>query len=346
MRAGRDEHAGRLPQAGHQLLRGDRLRIAHEDDRAGLRRDVGQPRRGRGDPVADDRVVVGDAALGASEQPHPPVGGQGQTGQAVAQGGRGYRGEVAPAPQLLAQGGRGQRPADAQAGQPVGLREPAGDDHPLVAAPGRRGQPAVALGPSVDLVREHPRAVPRRDGAHCVDLVRGQARAGRVVRVAQDHEPGPLRDQGAELVEIGCPARSVAVAREAQGPGADARAAGSGQEVRLQVVRMLHDDFVAGVHEAPAGDEVRLRAAVRDQHVGDRRPRVAGRDELPQRDGAVRLRVAERLAEQATDLVRRQQLPETEGLYAALREVDFDLMLVERLQSLEGERLDGHSVRS
>ena len=58
-------------------------------------------------------------------------------------------------------------PADAQAWQPVRLRQAARDDHAIGAAPHRRRFAAVELGAAIDFVGQNPAAVPRRRSRRC-----------------------------------------------------------------------------------------------------------------------------------------------------------------------------------
>src|SRR2546428_13145324 len=64
---------------------------------------------------------------------------------------------------------RRHEPADPQAGQAVHLREPTGDDDALAAPGERRALGAVELRTAVDLVREDPRALFRRDRDDAID---------------------------------------------------------------------------------------------------------------------------------------------------------------------------------
>ena len=179
----------------------------------------------------------------------------------------------------------------------------------------------------------------RADGGH---LGLGQPRAGRVVRIADGNQPGPIADQRPQLVEVRRPARGGAGALLPQAPGSDDGAEAFRQAGHLAVVRLHHHHFVARLDEAPAGDEVGLGAAAGDEHLAVGRAGQGGGDGRAQRRRAVGLGVGKRLIEQGVSAVRTDEVADAKRLHAALRQVDLDLMLVERLVAFELERGDSH----
>src|SRR5688500_15067850 len=96
-------------------------------------------------------------------------------------------------------------PADPQTRQSVDLGQTAGHDDALAASGERGTLHAVELRAAVDLVRQDPRAVLRRDRDDERDLASGQYLAGRVVRRADADELGLLVHRGGERIEVNAP---------------------------------------------------------------------------------------------------------------------------------------------
>ena len=313
------------------------MAVADESNRPGF---GGRPRQIAGvrvDPGPDDPHVGGDDPPGALQQGRPAGRSQGAAGEPVAQRPRRDGRVVAAAPQVGRHVRGGHRPADAQPRQPVGLRQAPGDDRPLRPPPHRRRVDAVVLDAAVDLVGEHPGAVPFRDLADRRHLGFGQPRPGRVVRVADGDELRAAGHQRAQLVDVGRPAGGRRGPLGAQRPGPHAGAEPFGQPLHLPVVGLHHHHFVARLDQAPAGGEVGLGAAVGDDHVLFGRAGEAGRHGGAQFRRAVGLRVGKRLAEQRRGLVRVEELAQLQRLHAALRQVDLDLVLVDGLEALKLE---------
>ena len=133
--------------------------VAHVDDRAGFRRDPAEA-AGVGQPRLDQRQVASQDAARALEQLRAALRLQRDARQAIAQRAGRDRHVVVVRPERRDQRRRRDDPADAQAGQAVGLRQPARDDRLRRPAPHRRGFDAVDLRAAIDLVRQDPRAVP------------------------------------------------------------------------------------------------------------------------------------------------------------------------------------------
>ena len=346
MAARHDQHPLRLAQPGGERGRTGRVAAADEGEGARLGRDRRERRGVPADPVRDDPPVGGDAPPRPCEQRRAAGGGQGVPGEQIAHGARRDRRVVAAAPELGGRRPGADGPADPQARQTVRLRQPAGDDHPPGPAPRRRRLHAVALDPAVDLVGQHPRAVPLRDGADRRHLGIGQARAGRVVRIADGDQLRAIRHQRAQLVEVGRPAGRGARPLLAQRPGPDDRAESFRQPLHLPVVGPHHHDLVARLDEAPAGDEVRFGPAVGDEDLVLGGDGQGGGDRRAQLRRAVGLGIGERLAGQQAGRVRTEQLADRQRLHAALGQVDLDLVFVERLEPFEREGRDSHGTGS
>ena len=110
-----------------------------------------------------------------------PRGRQRHARQPIAQRARGDGDVVVIRPERRDQRRRRRDPADSQSRQAVRLRQSARDDHALGPSPHRRRLVTVELGAAVDLVRQHPRAVPVGDARDAVEIAGGEPRAGRVV---------------------------------------------------------------------------------------------------------------------------------------------------------------------
>ena len=204
--------------------------IADVDDRAGVGRRVAEEPAVRVEPARDHRVVLVEDAARAREQPRPPRRLERAPRERVAERAGRDRRVVVVRPERRDERRRRDDPADAQPRQPVRLREPARDDRAIVAPPDRRRLAAVALGAAVDLVGQHPRAVPSRDGAQPIEIRRLEPRAGRVVRIADDDELRARRHQALERVEVDPPCRRRPAERERP-------LAGRGRRTRERVPR-------------------------------------------------------------------------------------------------------------
>ena len=93
--------------------------------------------------------------------------------------------------------------ADADAREPVDLRE--GPQHDGSRSPRRQRERVREIGPPHELVvglvdREHDVLGQRRHEA--LERLGADARAGRVVRIADHHDPRALRDRGEHRVEV------------------------------------------------------------------------------------------------------------------------------------------------
>src|SRR5262245_23704502 len=106
---------------------------------------IGDGSRPRGDeaegvgvslhPLLEHPVVPAHAAARAREYPRSRRGGEGPRGEEVGEGARGYAQVVLAGPELRDRGGGAGHPADPEAGQAVGLAEPAGHEQAVVEAP-------------------------------------------------------------------------------------------------------------------------------------------------------------------------------------------------------------------
>ena len=275
--AGNDQHAFGLPEPVGERGRSDIVAVANEPYRPGS----GGTHASSPACAPSQAPTIGKLAASIrrvrSSRAVRRGGARAWRAEPVAERTRCNRRVVAAAPEVGRHVPRGDRPADAQAGQAVGLRQPAGHDYPLGAAPRARRLDAIVLAPPVDLVGQHPGAVPVGDLADPGHLRLRQPRPRRVVRIADGDEPGAIRHQRPQLVEIGRPAGSRAAPLRTQRPGPDDGAEPFRQAVRLPVVRMHHHDFVAGLDQPPAGYEVGFGAAVGDEHLGVGRRRAGWR---------------------------------------------------------------------
>ena len=102
------------------------------------------------------------------------------------------------------------------------------------------------------------------------------------------------RDQGAQRIEVGRPARLVFVRALAERPLTDLGLQRPAQAAHLHVVRHHHDELVRWLDQVHQRDEVRLGAAVGDLHVRRRGARIHRRDRRAQLGRAVRLGISER----------------------------------------------------
>ena len=179
----------------------------------------------------------------------------------------------------------------------------------------------------------------RRLATDGVERGRVEAGAGRVVRVADDQQLRARRQQRAESLDVGPPA----AAGLAQRPRADSPGKRLCDPPGLHVVGRHHHHVVGRLEQAPRAAEVGFGSAVGDVDVVGRRARVHRRDGRAEWDRAVGLRVAEREAEQAVAIaLLAEQFAERERVDAALREVDLDLVLPDRLHALHLEWHDLH----
>ena len=334
-----DQHAVVGPQPLRQRGRRPRSRIAYQGDAPGLGGDVAH-RRAAGRPRGHDGLVPAQDAPGAFDQPFAAPGLERQPRQPVVDRAGRDRRVVATPPQIVDHVRRSRQPPDAQPRQAVRLREPPGHHHPFVSAPRRRRAAAVELGAAVYLVDEQPAPPLRRDLAQPGNGRFVQARAGRVVRVAHGDEPRAGADRAAYRVEVETPP-----GRSGLEPHfAHRRPERPDQPRDLHVGGMDDDGFVARLDQPPAGEQVRLGAAVGDEDVGGRRPAVERRDPLAQRRGAVGLGVLQGLREQRVEIGAGRQFPDLQGVGPALGQVDPGVVLVDRLPAFEVEGVDAHSL--
>ena len=250
------------------------MRVAHERDGAGFRRNVGQRCSAPLDPAPQGRVVGAQDAARPREEEIAPFGRQRDPRQPIVDRAGSDRRVIVDAPQRFDQGRRRDHPADSQARQREGLGQAGRDDHALVATPCSRRLDAVELGATVDLVRHDPCSGTSRNRADLVQLGRCEACAGRVVRVADQDGPGALRHQRAQRIYIGRPARLVLPRAFAERPVADFGLQRPAEAAHLHVIRHHHHDLVRRLDQVHQRDEVRLRAAVGHQNVCRRRARV------------------------------------------------------------------------
>ena len=158
-----------------------------------------------------------------------------------------------------------RQPADAQAGQGIGLREHAHADGARRAV-GRGGQPrrGIVLEPSVDLVADERGAVAIDQLHQRVELRPAHVHARRVVREVDDHGARLGPHGRGDAVEVECPA--------VLGPQLDQldlRALRPRQVVERLVGRPERDDVIARPDERGHEQEERLaRADHRDHVVG------------------------------------------------------------------------------
>ena len=106
-------------------------------------------------------------------------------------------------------------------------------------------------------------------------------------------------DQPLERVEVDAPASGRAILDEP--PLANRAAERARQAPGLHVVRHEHHHLVARLDQVEGGDEVGFGPAVGDLDVIDAGARIHRGDRLAQLDGAVGLRVDQRLVEQAVE---------------------------------------------
>ena len=100
---------------------------------------------------------------------------------------------------------RSDDPTDPEPGQPVDLRQPAGDDDPLAAPAEARALLGGPLGAAVHLVGDDPGAVPLGDAHDRADLACREDLSGRVVRGADADGLRARVHRGRERVEVDRP---------------------------------------------------------------------------------------------------------------------------------------------
>ncbi len=182
--------------------------------------------------------------------------------------------------------------------------------------------------------------MPIGDRRDRVEIRRVEARAGRIVRIADDDELRPVRGEALQARDINAPRGPRTFG---QRPFLDARAERPREAPHLPVRGHHHHDLVVALDEIPRRDVVRFGAAVGDLHVVRRRARVLRRDEQSERRRPVRLRVPQRFLEQA--LTRRSvvdEVAEPQRLHAAFREIEGHLVLVGGLHPLHRELFKFH----
>ena len=186
-------------------------------------------------------------------------------------------------PQLV---GAAQRVADAQPAEPVDLRERAQQHEVrvLLQQVDRVGGVLEQAELDVGLVEDHA-DVPRDAGHELRDLVQRQRGRGRVVRVADDQQPGGGGDLLAHRFEV---VAMLGVERDLDRPGA-----GRGGQVRVDRERRPRvDDLGARLEQRVAGGEQDVAGAVADRDPRGRHLVDVGQP-APQR-GVRRVRVAVR----------------------------------------------------
>ena len=161
------------------------------------------------------------------------------------------------------------------------------------------------------------------------------------MRIGDDDKLGPRRDGRTNLLDVGLPAFLLVELKRA-----DLRAEVLGQPGGLHVIRHHHGDFVAGLDQAPAGEEVRFGAAGRDEDLVGRGAGVERGDALAQEVGAVRLGVAEADVEQREGggAGETEQLLDRERMHAGFGEVEAHPVFPGALPpfQLEGDEFRAH----
>ena len=139
------------------LQRAHALAVLHEADRARQGQRPGERVAEALQPFLEDRIVGGEDATRALEDPLPRARGEGEGGEVVGRA-RGSDGRVVVArPRLGGELRRGDEPADPQAREPVRLGQTVDANQLVIASPEGRRRLAVALGAGVHLVGEQPR---------------------------------------------------------------------------------------------------------------------------------------------------------------------------------------------
>ena len=181
----------------------------------------------------------------------------------------------------------------------------------------------------------------RCDLGDSIESIGVEPGARGIVRVADDDEFGPPRNQTLERLDIDLPAPFI----HDEPPLFDVRTERARQPPCLHVIRDHHRDLVVRLDEIPRREVVRFRTAVRDLHVIGRCARIDAGDELAQRDRAVRLRVAQRLCQER--LARSRivgELAEQKRMHAAFGQVELHLVFVGGLHALHRELFESHGA--
>ena len=155
---GNDEHRGPHADRVGDLLRRQRRRVAREGERGrgrGLLCDELARARRASSGRARRRRGRGPAAARAARCASPA---RVRARRGTRSAGRRDDGVLVPAPEVVGERLRRDDPADAQAAEPVRLREAVDADGARMRAPERLGLDAVALRAAVDLVGEEPAA--------------------------------------------------------------------------------------------------------------------------------------------------------------------------------------------
>ena len=126
-------------------------------------------------------------------------------------------------------------------------------------------------------------------------------------------------------------------------PGDDAGAERARQAAHLHVVRRHHHHVVARLDKVQERNAVGLGAAVRHLDVIGRGAAIDFGDRAPQRERAVRLRIAQRLREQRVALVVRfSHFLDAKRMHAALGDVPGHAVLPGGLEPLHRKRFELH----
>ena len=194
--------------------------------------------------------------------------------------------------------------------------------------------------------RPRPTGSTRRAGRRCAQCASRSAAVRRapvgIVRVADHDHLRARRDQALERVEVDAPASGVAILD--QPPLADRAAERARQAPRLHVVRHEHHDLVARFDQVERGDEVGFGPAVGDLDVIDARAGIHRGDRPAKLDGAVGLRVDQRLVEQAFEPGGvLDQLAGRQRAHAAFRQVELHQVFVGGLHSFHRELFELHA---
>ena len=168
--------------------------------------------------------------------------------------------------------------------------------------------------------------------------------AGRIVWIRDDDELRAGRDRGANFLRVRLPS---CLFLQLEWP--DLRAEVLCQSPGLHVVRHHHRDRVARPEEPPAGDEIRFRAAGRDEHLIGRCAGVERGDALAQMVGPIGLAVAESHVEQRhrRGAGEAKQLLDRERMDSGLGEIEAHPVFPGALPALQLEGDKAHAcIRS
>src|SRR6185312_11015549 len=131
-------------------------RVLHQSDRPGLRLGPRQPAAKRCHPLASDWQVLAEQLAGAHVTAFAIALLDGGTRHAIRQLVGADRDVVVLAPALLDERRRSNDPPDANARNPVRLRQSAGDNDAVAHAPEALRPPTIDLRTEIDLVGQQP----------------------------------------------------------------------------------------------------------------------------------------------------------------------------------------------